>query len=163
MKLTTLLTVATVSLVSATEATARSRHYPHHHRVHVVLNEQSEFHGNSGILSLASQYIGRGKVTRNRGPWCRDFVNLVLHRSGHRLHDNSRRAIDALHLGHRVSNPAPGDIVVMRHHVTFYAGRHGSQVIGLGGNQGGRHGRRGVQYSHYPHSKVLAYIRPYGV
>ena len=108
----------------------------------------------SQILAEAQRYVGMGKVTRYAGAWCRDFVNLVAARAGYRLANNSRRAVDALHLGVRVSSPQPGDLVVMRHHVTIYAGHDGGRIVGLGGNQGRR-----VRYSHYSQRRVLAFVR----
>ena len=107
------------------------------------------------LLSVASRYVGRGRVTRQGGPWCRDFVNKVASQAGYRLRNTSRRAIDALGLGHRVASPRPGDLVVMRHHVTIFAGYGGRGLIGLGGNQG----RGGVSYSSFNPRRVLGYVR----
>ena len=107
-----------------------------------------------GLLAEASRYIGRGKVTPYAGPWCRDFINLVASRAGYRLANRSRRAIDALALGPRVASPRPGDLVVMRSHVTIYAGMQGGRIAGLGGNQG-----RGVRVSHYDARRVIAFVR----
>jgi uncharacterized protein (TIGR02594 family) len=106
------------------------------------------------ILAEASKFIGQHNPTGTVGPWCRDFVNMILRRTGHYV-DSSRLAIGSLRLGHRVSTPARGDLVVMRGHVTFYAGMKGHTVIGLGGNQGHR-----VKYSNYPLSRVIAFVRP---
>ena len=110
--------------------------------------------GQSDMLSLAARYVGSGKMTPLPGPWCRDFVNMVAARAGKPLANHSRRAIDAIHLGRRVSSPEPGDLVVMRHHVTIYAGNSAGKIIGLGGNQGRR-----VRYSAYDPRRVLAFIR----
>lgn len=110
--------------------------------------------GDRPLLAVAQRYVGRGKFTHYRGPWCRDFVNVVARQAGYHLRNTSRRAIDALSLGHRVSNPQPGDLVVMRHHVTIYAGREAGKVVGLGGNQSHR-----VRYSTYSARKVLAFVR----
>ncbi len=107
-------------------------------------------------LRVASAYLGRRNPTGTRGPWCRDFVNHTLRAAGYRVADNSRRARDAVRLGPRVSDPRPGDLVVMRGHVTFFAGYGGRGVLGLGGNQSG--GR--VSVSSYPASRVIAFIRP---
>jgi hypothetical protein len=107
------------------------------------------------LLSVARRYVGHGRVTRLGGPWCRDFVNKVASQAGYRLRNKSRRAIDALALGHRVASPRPGDLVVMRHHVTIFAGYGGRGLIGLGGNQG----RGGVSYSSFSPRRVLAYVR----
>ena len=118
------------------------------------LSSPLEIRSPSQLLAVAQGYIGHGKVTAYAGPWCRDFVNLVARRAGVRLANNSRRAIDAVHLGTRVSSPQPGDLVVMRHHVTIYAGNSGGRIVGLGGNQGHR-----VRYSHYDPRSVVAFVR----
>lgn len=107
------------------------------------------------LLAAARHYLGRGNFTRHAGPWCRDAINVWMRQAGYRLTNNSRRAIDALRLGHRVASPRPGDLVVMRHHVTIFAGWGGRGVIGLGGNQGRR-----VKYSHFSSRRVVAYVRP---
>jgi uncharacterized protein (TIGR02594 family) len=107
------------------------------------------------LLMVASRYLGAGRVSRQRGPWCRDFINTVARRAGYHLANSSRRAIDALRLGHRVASPRPGDLVVMRHHVTIFAGFGGRGLIGLGGNQG--HG--GVTYSSFSRNRVVGYVR----
>ena len=107
------------------------------------------------LLAIAEHYLGAGKFTRQPGPWCRDFINVVARRAGVRLANNSRRAIDALRLGQHVSSPRAGDLVVMRHHVTIFAGYGGRGVLGLGGNQ--HHGR--VSVSSYPARQILAFVR----
>ena len=106
------------------------------------------------LLTVARKYLGSGKFTHYSGPWCRDFINVVVRRAGYHLANTSRSAIDALRLGQHVSNPQPGDLVVMRHHVTIFAGYGKRGVIGLGGNQSHH-----VQYSSYPRRRVLAYVR----
>lgn len=109
-------------------------------------------------LRVAARYLGARNPTGTRGKWCRDFVNFTLREAGYRVADHSRRARDAVRLGHRVATPQPGDIVVMRTHATFFAGWGGRGVRGLGGNQGG--GR--VTVSSYPLSRVIAFVRPAG-
>jgi uncharacterized protein (TIGR02594 family) len=106
------------------------------------------------LLSIAKRYDGAGKVTRLPGAWCRDFINMVATKAGIHLKNASRRAIDALGLGPHVSSPQPGDLVVMRSHVTIFAGKAGGKIVGLGGNQ-----HHGVRYSGYNPRKVLAYVR----
>lgn len=106
------------------------------------------------LLAVAKRYIGRGNFTHHGGPWCRDAVNVWLRQAGYHLANNSRRAIDAVRLGHRVSSPRPGDLVVMRHHVTIFAGWGGRGLVGLGGNQGHR-----VKYSHFSQRQVVAFVR----
>lgn len=106
------------------------------------------------LLAVARRYIGRGNFTHHGGPWCRDAVNVWLRQAGYHLADNSRRAIDAVRLGHRVASPRPGDLVVMRHHVTIFAGWGGRGLVGLGGNQG-----HTVKYSHFNQRRVVAFVR----
>ena len=73
-------------------------------------------------LSEAKRFIGSANPTGRIGPWCAWFVSFVLERTGHRpLKDG--RASSALAYGPHTSNPQPGDLVVMRGHVGFYAGR----------------------------------------
>lgn len=109
------------------------------------------------LLAVASHYLGARNFT-GVGKWCRAAINVWARRAGIRLVNNSNRAIDALRLGPHVSNPRPGDLVVMRRHVTIFAGKSGGQIIGLGGNQHKR-----VQYSRYSPSRVLAYVRVAGM
>jgi hypothetical protein len=44
--------------------------------------------------------------------------------------------------------------VVMRHHVTIFAGRLGDRILGLGGNQDHR-----VKIKAYPARRILAFVR----
>jgi hypothetical protein len=82
-------------------------------------------------------------------------VNHVVRKAGLPLADSSRKARDAVRLGRRVSSPKPGDLAVMRSHVTIVAGFEAGRVVGLGGNQcGGR-----VCVSRYAQSRVIAFIR----
>ncbi len=108
------------------------------------------------LLEVASRYVGRfgpslGLPSRL---WCRDFVNFVLAKNGTPPGNHSRRAIDALRLGSRVRDPRPGDLAVMRNHVTIFARFKTGQVIGLGGNQGRR-----VKLSSYSAARVVGFVR----
>lgn len=109
---------------------------------------------NSTLLAAAERHLGSGKITRLPGNWCRDFINLVAREAGLSLRNSSRRAIDSLGLGLRVSEPRLGDLVVMRHHVTIFAGRENGKIIGLGGNQGKR-----VRYSVYSPRRIIGFVR----
>ena len=145
----------TVSSFAPTHCRRHRAACRHHRRVRLALSPLSDAgEARHPLLSVASRYLGAGKVTRMSGPWCRDFINLVASRAGYRLANHSRRAIDALALGRHVSAPHPGDLVVMRHHVTIFAGFGGRGVLGLGGNQGHR-----VKMSSYPARRVLAFVR----
>lgn len=79
---------------------------------------------------------------------------MIARETGHYF-NRSKRAIDALYMGVRVRVPHPGDLGVMRGHVTIYAGRGGRGFIGVGGNQG--HHR--VTVSSYPIGHVVAWVR----
>ena len=84
-------------------------------------------------LDEARRWIGQGNPTPFREAWCRDLVNIVLERIGHPLADRSHLAIAVLRLGPSVREPRPGDLAVMSHHVTFFAGWDGDGAfLGLG-------------------------------
>lgn len=108
----------------------------------------------SAIIAEASHWLGRGNPTGFQGPWCKAFTNFVLRRLG--FHPGpSLLAIDALRDGRRVADPRPGDIAVMPHHVTFFAGWAEQDFLGLGGNQG-----HDVNVSRFPLRRVIAFIEP---
>jgi hypothetical protein len=79
---------------------------------------------------------------------------MVLKRTGHRA-SSSGMVNSLLSVGPRVSSPSPGDIVVMRSHVTIFAGFGGKGFYGLGGNQHSR-----VAMSNFPLRSVVAYVHP---
>jgi hypothetical protein len=113
----------------------------------------------SRVIQIASRYIGHGNVTGFRGAWCKYFTNKVLREAG--FHPSpSGMAIDGLLDGQRVRNPQPGDLAVMRSHITFFAGYGGRGFIGIGGNQGGHYGHRDVTVSSYSFNRVVAFVRP---
>jgi uncharacterized protein (TIGR02594 family) len=142
------------------EAARQSAHHPAHKIKHVPVHRRAKaapvrVTGSAPLLAVASRYVGRRNPTGTRGPWCRDFVNHVVRKAGLPLADTSRRARDAVRLGRRVSQPRPGDLAVMRSHVTIVAGFEAGRVVGLGGNQcGGR-----VCVSRYAQGRVIAFIR----
>lgn len=108
------------------------------------------------LIAVAARYVGRSGPALGLPArlWCRDFVNFALAKAGQPPRDRSRRAIDAVRLGRRVRDPQPGDLAVMRHHVTVVVAIKGGKVIGLGGNQGRR-----VKLSSYDARRVLSYVR----
>jgi uncharacterized protein (TIGR02594 family) len=108
----------------------------------------------SNVLDEARHWIGRGNVTGTHRAWCADFANWVLTRTGHRT-SGSGMVNSLLGVGPRVSSPSPGDIVVMRNHVTIFAGFGGQGFYGLGGNQ-----HRRVAMSNYSLRSVVAFVRP---
>lgn len=111
----------------------------------------------SAVINEASRFLGSRNPTGFAESWCRDFVNMILERTGHPLADKSHIAIAALRLGPRVSDPRPGDVVVMRSHTTFFAGWAGhGRFVGLGGNQHGGH----VSKSLFSMRSVIAFVRP---
>lgn len=117
-------------------------------------NSQNSFWSTSRVLSLAEQYRGSRNITGTSGPWCRDFVNFILERSGYTLLDHSRRAIDALNLGSR-TYPHPGAIVVMRGHTGIYVEDAGQYIKIISGNWNNR-----VDYGMVPKYSVVAYVDP---
>ena len=111
--------------------------------------------GAAAVLSIAARFLGQSDPTHIGAPWCASFVNFVLRQAGYHPH-GSLMAIDALRDGQRVSTPQPGDLAVMRGHITFFAGYAGpGRFVGLGGNQGHR-----VKYSQFAIRRVVAWVRP---
>lgn len=110
--------------------------------------------GSSRVLAEARRYLGLGNVTGSHRPWCADFVNMVLRKTGH-VTSGSGMVQSMLHVGHRVSTPRPGDLVVMRNHVTIFAGYGPRGFVGVGGNQHHR-----VAASNFPMRSVVAFVRP---
>jgi hypothetical protein len=111
--------------------------------------------GFSNVLAIGAGYLHHGNVTGYRGPWCKAFTNLVLRQAGYHP-GPSLRAIDALADGTRVNAPTPGDLAVMRGHVTIFKEWYGpTAFIGLGGNQG--HDVTEAVFSRYA---VVAWVSP---
>ena len=67
----------------------------------------------SDLVTEAARYIGSGKFTRLPGAWCSDAVSFWLRAIGKPPLAN-RMAAAALSYGPRVSNPSPGNLVVVR-------------------------------------------------
>lgn len=109
--------------------------------------------GSANLLHIAQRYMGSRNFT-GVGQWCRAAINHWAALAGKPLANRSNRAVDALALGPHVSSPRPGDLAVMRHHVTIFAGWSGGRLIGLGGNQSRR-----VKYSAFSRRGVLAFVR----
>lgn len=86
-----------------------------------------------GVIAVATRYLGSRNPTRQRGPWCGHFVNLVLRQAGYRPMPGNR-AIDGLRAGQRLSHAVPGALVIRRHHVEIALGDGRS----ISGNWGGR-------------------------
>ncbi len=141
-----------------------SRHYRARHRAATAMQDvrggwgdapASALGSNSStVLSEASRWVGQGNVTGSHRAWCADFANFVLRRTGHRA-SGSGMVNSLLGVGPRVSQPAQGDLVVMRNHVTIFAGYGGRGFYGLGGNQHHR-----VAMSNFPLRSVVAFVRP---
>lgn len=127
----------------------------HTHSFHHSYNHQwFNFSGSNSLVSIAKQYIGKGKFTRFPGPWCRDALNVWLHRAG-LYTDGDRRAADVRRLGPPTS-AAPGVIGYKSHHTGVVAAVSGNTVWLISGNHSHR-----VQLSPYP-KWVLHYVRPQG-
>jgi hypothetical protein len=152
------------SPLTTTQAHAWGLFDPNHREVNLA-DEMAgagvnAYNGASNTIAIARSYLGHGHFRGMPGLWCRSFVNRVLVQGGYYTNrDNT--VYNALHIGPHVSHPHPGDLVIMHGHITFFVGydRNGN-IIGLGGNQGGHRGSRLVTYSHYPVSRVIAYVHP---
>ena len=119
-----------------------------------ALNSNNRFEYRTDVLVEATKFLNSGNMTGLRGPWCRDFINFILRKTGHNLANNSRMALDALKLGNRTS-PHPGVVVVMRGHTGFFVEDLGNKIKIISGNWGHR-----VSYGIVPKYAVIAYIEP---
>lgn len=112
---------------------------------------------NSRAISIARRYLG-GNPTGQRSKWCADFMNLVEKKAG-RKGTGSRSSKSFLAYGKPVSNPQPGDIVVLYRpgggHVGYFMGWKDGKIELISGN----HGRK-VGIGTYPKSRVLGFRRP---
>ena len=161
----------------------RSRHAFSRHGGWTITNEADATPGPmSPVVTVAEQYQGLSERSdRNklasffaqeldisidpvRTAWCAAFVNSVLAKAGYGT-SGSIESTSFLDYGHKVKEPAEGDIVVMKGvsrrsptHVGFYVGS--ALVNGktyyriLGGNQSNR-----VQVSWFPAAKVIGIRR----
>ena len=161
--------VAVLALASPTLASGRTStaptiyawsqetaiHAPRWRKSAPVIAVRAAWGGGSRVVELAAHYAGWGNPTGFRGPWCKAFTNKILREAGYHP-GPSLRAIDALAVGQRVSAPQPGDLAVMRGHVTFFAQWDGPDAFdGLGGNQG-----HAVRLSRFWRGAVIAWVRP---
>lgn len=99
-----------------------------------------------------------------RIPWCAGFINFVLDKAGY---ESTGDLLASSYHGYgiKVSDPIPGDIVLLRReggsgrHVAFFYGYHIENGITyvelLGGNQ-----ENSVSIKPYPLNKVVEYRRP---
>lgn len=110
--------------------------------------------GGSAIIAEAMRFLGGGNPT-GTGPhnWCADYASMVLRQSGHRPLA-SRMAYSALSYGPHVSNPQPGDLIVLHGHVGFFAGWDRGQVVMVSGNWSKRVSRALISAR-----SVIAFVR----
>lgn len=136
------------------------RHWHRHHTARALPRNAYRYEArvaaqSSDILATAERYLGdRNPTLFRRGPWCKAFVNMIARKTGH-FYNRSLRAIDGLRMGVRVRFPRAGDLAVLRHHITIFAGYGGRGFLGLGGNQSGHR----VTVSSYPIGRVVAWVR----
>ncbi len=103
----------------------------------------------SDLVAEAARYVGSGKFTPFAGPWCADSVSAWLRATG-RPPLASRMAAAALTYGPHVSNPSPGDLVVMKTrrgyagHVGVVEGVNADGSIAIISGNWSRHVARGV-------------------
>ena len=119
----------------------------------------------SNIVALAKDFEGLNERTDRRSlkaitgvdpvqtPWCAAFINALLDRQGMRGSD-SNAALSFLSWGVKTQDPRPGDIVVMRGHVTIFVAfsEDRRSFFGIGGNQ-----NNSVRVGEYSVSKVISY------
>jgi uncharacterized protein (TIGR02594 family) len=113
----------------------------------------------SSLIIEARRWIGTNPTGRS-SLWCGDFMNFVLSRTGHRVH-NSRSARSFASYGRPLPGPQVGAIAVLSRgahggHVGIVTGfdRSGNPII-VSGNVEKR-----VEEIPFPRSRVLAYVAP---
>jgi uncharacterized protein (TIGR02594 family) len=113
----------------------------------------------SSLVAEARRWIGTNPTGRS-SLWCADFMNFVLSRTGHRVH-NSRSARSFASYGRPLPGPQVGAIAVLSRgayggHVGIVTGfdRSGNPII-ISGNVEKR-----VEEIPFPRSRVIAYVAP---
>lgn len=133
---------------------------PEHYKIALEKMGVKEIAGakhNSIIVDMFKRVVG--KEYPDEVSWCAALVGSCLERVG----INSTKSLLArsyLNFGQETNSPKRGDIVVFwrespdswKGHVGFYAGKSGSNILCLGGNQSNQ-----VSIAHYPESRVLSY------
>jgi uncharacterized protein (TIGR02594 family) len=121
--------------------------------------EPSGGSASSSLISEARRWIGTNPTGRS-SLWCGHFMNFVLSRTGHRVH-NSNLARSFAAYGRHVSGPQVGAIAVMSRgaqggHVGIVTGvdRSGNPIV-ISGNVSKR-----VEEIPFPRSRILAYVMP---
>lgn len=89
------------------------------------------------LVAIAESHLGQGNPTGKRGPWCADFISMVLRRAG-RPPLASRMASAALAYGPLEIHPHRGDLVVLGggRHVGIVVADLGDRVEMVSGNWG---------------------------
>lgn len=111
------------------------------------------------ITAEARRFLHQGNPTGTRGPWCADFVTMILRLTGHRPLAN-RLASSALAYGPHVARPKPGDIAVMNtrrgvaSHVGFVLEDRGGDIVLISGNWSRR-----VEIGIVPRRQFAAFVR----
>lgn len=122
----------------------------------------------AGMLSVARSYVGMHERTNNaalrkvigvnpaKTKWCGYFMTAVARKAGVTPPAGSARAISWRAAGRSVKMSAiqPGDILVMRGHVTIFTKRANGRVCGIGGNQSNQ-----VRESCYSSNKIVSVRR----
>ncbi len=107
------------------------------------------------------QEIGHSWVKDDETAWCSAFVNWVALKAGYKG-SGHLTARSWLQIGHPITSPSVGDIVIFwrvskdswKGHVGFYIShsQDGKYIYCLGGNQ-----QNSVNISPYPTSRLLGY------
>ena len=108
----------------------------------------------SALVAEAERHLGQGNFTGRPGAWCAWAISAWLRAIG-RPPLASGMAASALAYGPRTNQPRPGDLVVMRGHVTIFVRYDGNGwFTGLGGNQ-----HHMVRYSRFALRSVVGFVR----
>ena len=105
--------------------------------------------------------IGHSWVKTDEMAWCSAFVNWVCKKTGLQ-YTGKLNARSWMKIGHQVTNPKAGDIVVFwrsnpkswKGHVGFFINQIGNKVYVLGGNQ-----KNQVCIQSYPANRLLSIRR----
>jgi len=86
----------------------------------------------SNLISDALHFLNSGNPTGKPGPWCANFVTLILKRHGYKT-VGSGMAADMRHAG-RPTTPHPGAIAWNYRHAGFVLSIRGNELVMVSGN-----------------------------
>lgn len=117
---------------------------------------------NPEVVKLFAE-AGKPGIVDDETAWCAAFVGAMLRRAGY-LSTGTLLARDYLKLGHAITNPKRGDIVVFprgnsewQGHVAFIAAIDKEWIYAFGGNQ-----NNAVNITRYARKNAIGFRRPVG-